>query len=132
MRWGTLLLLLLAFQAPAETIYRCPLKGGKVSIQNHPCEAGAPLSVRHVEAPGYSPEAAAQRRRVEAEMQRRNAAARQGYYAPTSQRPTQSQRDAAACQGAKRHRETMLKIVGMRRNFDLLRSLDENVRRACR
>ena len=119
--------------ADAETIYRCKVKGGSVSIQNHPCEIGSPLAVRHLETPRYNPDAAARSRAIKTEMERRNAAANQdGYGSPRYRGPTESERSAAACQAAKNRRELMLKTAGMRRNFNLLRTLDQQVYAACR
>ena len=36
------------------------------------------------------------------------------------------------CESAKENRERTLKIVGLRRTFDLLRQLDDSVREACK
>lgn len=40
--------------------------------------------------------------------------------------------NASACANAKQHRDATLKAVGMARNHDLLRSLDDAVYRACK
>lgn len=128
MRWVLLLVVLAVSPTSAETIYRCKVRGGKVAIQNHPCEGGAPLSVRHLDSPPDTADAAVRLRAVQAEMDRRNAQARQPAYSLGA--PRRAAR-FDACEDAKARRDEFFKRVGVRRTFDQLRWWDERVRKAC-
>lgn len=127
-QWVAIGLLVIAGDAQAQVAYRCQV-GGKVTLQGHPCTAGAKQDVRSYDIP-TDPDAAKRRLAIEAEMDRRNA--RQATYGGGSDvysRAPEPQR--ARCEAAKRHRAATLEQVGLRRNFDLLRNLDEHVRIAC-
>ncbi|MGH6611531.1 MAG: hypothetical protein ACRECQ_14880 [Burkholderiaceae bacterium] len=131
--------LAMAGPALAQVVYRCEHRD-KVSLQTHPCETRARQTVKRIEPIPSDPQATQRRARIEAEMDRRNAAAkayagesstrRRTYYngplVSTSNDPAE-----ARCAIAKAERDDTLRRVGLRRNFDLLRRLDEAVRAAC-
>jgi hypothetical protein len=133
MRFVVLLCGLLAVPtAGAETIFRCVGKGGKVTLQSDECPIEQKQTWKYYPRPNDTGDAARRRERIEAEMDQRN---RQGSnngqvihnYGSTSQRDQKR----AQCNAARQSRESVLRQVGTRRNFNLLRQLDDRVNRAC-
>lgn len=112
--------------ATGPTVYRCVDGVGHVSFQSHPCSGGQTTTreiavfqdfrkpVRRVVSPPDS----------------------RGYTTSYSSGPSAYERQRAArragCASARRQREQTLEMVGLRRNFDLLRRLDDMVREACK
>ncbi len=139
MRW-LLCLACLILTAPtsAETIFRCQAKGGRVSLQSSPCPAGTEQTTRTYEHRD-NPEAIRRRAEIEARMHaervaRPSAGARRSYRTFYNGVEIKDSRDVqrARCQEAKADRERTLRAVGLKRNFDLLRRLDDAVYRACK
>lgn len=123
----------LAADASAQIVSKCPDgKGGHV-YQDAPCRHGRAEREWDGAAHRLTPERHAQ---IEAERQRpakvvhrqprpdRRAIHRDG-------RTTASQRQASRCEAAKSRRKSELDRLGLRRTYDILRRLDEDVRRAC-
>jgi hypothetical protein len=119
----TLMLLLLSGTAHAETMYRCVGKGGAVSYQDYPCEKGAKMTG----AVEFMPERVPAYRPPQQIIPPRalNVGSPLGAHVPM-------QRNPSACDSAKAYREQTLRQVGLRRTYELLQRLDENVRVACK
>jgi len=113
----------------STVIIKCKDAEGSVIYQTEPCEKGQKIADVKTYAPvRYDPELAAETRRAQREVDRRRSTYgnnAQAAYIPADGR-------VSACEAAKANREAVLKAAGLSRNFDLLRSLDEGVRRACR
>lgn len=122
---------------------KCVSPGGVVSFQQQPCAAGSrqtfsrpyvaepPPTVEQLRARAAREQAA---RAESAELSRRAGTSRQ-YRAPTGTgtlHRVAMAKDDAACQRARRHRDATLERVGLKRTYDLLRSLNDEVARACR
>lgn len=118
-------LLLCHGAAQGQVVYQCVGSNGRTEYSSWPCKAGqvtrqaipaAPDPVRPYVPPPPAPV-------------RHHRPIRQASV------PTQAQRErdarAMACRQAKREREATLARVGLRRTFDLLRRLDDEVRLAC-
>ncbi len=123
----------------AQVAYRCE-HAGRVSLQTHPCEGKARQTIKSIEPIRDDPNARQRRARIEAEMDHRNAAAKaQAGVATVRHRTyyngalvsTSNDQAEARCAVAKAERDDTLRRAGLRRNFDLLRRLDEAVRVAC-
>jgi hypothetical protein len=123
-----LLLLVAAFSADAQAIYKCVGVKGAVSYQSVPCNSGATTArtINYVATPSAP-------------------APRAPYVAPRPASSQYSSRSAyvnsdyderaqrrANCQAAKDSREATLEAVGLNRTFDLLRQLDDDVAAACK
>ena len=138
MRWLVCLACLLPMlPASADTIFRCQGKGGHVSLQSSPCPSSSKQTTRTYEH-RENPEAIRRRAEIEARMHRE----RTGGQTRDSSHATRTfhngvqindARDTqrAQCNAAKAHRERTLRAMGLKRNFDLLRRLDDAVYRAC-
>ena len=119
-----------------QTLRKCVTRGGAVSFQNAPCPAGTTTGWVRTTTPEYV--SAETLRRQRAEAQRRDADARflsrlAGTDRLTPRHAPVQRHDprVAACEAAKRHRDATLRQVGLKRTFNLLRALDEQVYRAC-
>jgi len=123
-----LLVAVLAVPASAQAVYKCrDARGGPV-FQSHPCDGAASEKEYRYEA--QQPSTANQRRiaQYRRELEESNA---------PSSGPRWVSREISTpkrsgCQIAKDERDATLRRVGLKRNFDLLRQLDENVYRACK
>jgi len=134
-----------ASAADAQMLYKCISRAG-VSYQQTPCPTAA-RTVRTFETTPELPPTAAEvtARGKKARQDRaestylahmagtdRLAAIDRGYASrSSSRRPSNHSRKETACQGAKAKREHTLQRVGLDRNIDLLRRLDEDVAEAC-
>lgn len=120
-------------------LLKCVSPKGQVSIQQEPCAKGWRLVSVRSGAPEAPPTAeqlqrrAYQQRKAQADSQylsslagsnRRGSA--QGHSIPV---PGQG---GGQCANAKAERDRVLNIVGLRRTYDLLRALDEQVYNACK
>jgi hypothetical protein len=128
MRWiatVAALLLALAGTAHAQIVYKCVGKSGKTEYSSWPCKPGQ-ITHQAISAP---PEPV--RRYVPPPRATPSTHGQVNYFSsPTEAQQERAARDAA-CHQAKRERETTLARVGLKRTFDLLRRLDDNVRSAC-
>ena len=114
----------------AQSVHKCIAPGGAVSYQSAPCERPS-REAANWEAP-LDPPPSAQRRHVPSSRDVRepgsaHRASRTGsaYIVPKAPKPS-------ACEVAKATRDRTLERVGLKRTFDLLSRLDEQVRNACR
>jgi len=114
-------------------------QGGAVGFYSGPCPAGYQQAKTWDAKPDPEPTYEQLQAR---EYQRQQAAAESAYLsrrAGTSGGGASGHRvrmdgarNAAACDAAKASRESTLAAVGMRRTYDLLQRLDNNVREACK
>jgi hypothetical protein len=110
---------------PLHMVYRCVGKGGAVSLQSQPCAADQRVT-RAIYAP---PEAERVRRpTIVASAPSQSSSYGGGPSAADYQR---SQRQAS-CANAKASREDTVRIVGLKRTYDLLQRLDAMVYEACK
>lgn len=133
-----LALLLVSSAAQSQSVYKCRDGNGNPSYQSQPCEDGRPEEKRWDTEP----------RRVSAEDEQRRRAAEQAIEtdrralrtrnAPPPGRPSRATgaqirtgRNAESCDAAKARREASLRRSGLKRSFNLLRRLDDDVWRAC-
>ncbi|MDI1253411.1 hypothetical protein [Thermomonas sp.] len=121
------LLLLLAGNANAQTVYKCVSGSGAVSWQSLPCAQG----MRTMRSLAYTPEApitlpASSHAPVKTVGRSHP---KSGYHrvSARAQRPKPD-----ACARARERRQATLERVGLKRNFDLLSKLDADVRSVCR
>ena len=127
---------LLAFgtAAPAQTIYKCKGAKGAISYQTDPCGPEASTSSVKTYQPVYDdPRAAARLRRIEAERDAlqtsNNGVVVNNYGYASGSDPRGAKR--AQCASAKAYRQATLDNVRLRRTYDLLQRLDDQVNRAC-
>lgn len=122
---------------------KCVSPGGAVSFQQQPCAAGS----RQASSRSYAAEPAPTAEQIRARAMREQAARAEsaelsrragtaGHHgvataAGTLHRVTIA-KDDAACQRARRDRDKTLERVGLKRTYDLLRALNDEVVRACR
>ncbi|RYZ72955.1 MAG: hypothetical protein EOP91_06685 [Lysobacteraceae bacterium] len=124
--------LLAAGAASAQAVHKCA-KGGEVSYQSAPCDASQRTVRRWEAAPEpqpTDPPRTDQARRNKLEPARVPAASKPR---ATARRHSASPASPAdkRCAAAKARRRAKLEAVGLKRNFDLLRKLDDAVHAAC-
>jgi hypothetical protein len=119
-------LLLLAGSTHAQVVYKCVGKGGKVEYSSWPCAkdqrterevAAIPEPVRQYAAP---PAPA----RVDSTGQT-------NYFYKAPRQPSERDVQMVKCKQAKQWRENELRRLGLRRNFDDLRRIDDWVNQQC-
>lgn len=141
MRQGILLVAaLLCGNASAQTVVKCLGKNGAVGYYSGPCPAGyqpAKAWDATPEAPPTNDELWRQYyKRKQGEADSRYLSRLAGTSRSSSAAGHHIRADAArnqsACDAAKAYREQVLNSSGMRRTYDLLQQLDENVRNACK
>ncbi len=124
--------------ATAQAVHKCVAAGGEVSYQSHSC-AGLSREAQRWNAPPDPPPSTEQlasrallreRGRAESEFLSRRAGTdtRDGGNA----RAIRAVSRPSACEAAKTSREKTLERAGLKRTYDLLSRLDEQVRKACR
>jgi Domain of unknown function (DUF4124) len=133
-RWLTFALvaacLLPSAKVQAQDIHICIDAKGVKSYQNAACtQQQRTLSVRSYEAKPEDPALAARTAAIQQEMDRRN---RSGGKAAAVRGTASHRSGPTPCQAAKAKRESTLKRVGLKRNFDLLSQLDSEVWEACK
>ena len=121
-------LLLISGAVQADTLYRCVGKGGAVAYQAQACGEQA----KQTGTVEFTPERVPAYRPLPASRSSSNPSTR------TSKRSGSAtgalipiEAGGKACETAKSRREKKLAQVGLKRNYDLLQKLDEDVRRAC-
>ena len=112
--------------AAVPMVYRCVDRAGGVAFQSAPCGPGQRMT-RAIPAP---PDIEPPRPRYLAQPTRR-VAGNPGDAAP-NQYDRERARQDAVCASARRQRDITLEQVGLARNFDLLRQLDDMVANACK
>ena len=130
----------MAGMACANTVHKCIGPGGTVSYQDAPCAAGSREGGSWAADPEPAPTPAQQQAREHRQQQdraesdflsRRAGTDRIGSGRAPASRVTRESAPSA-CETAKAKREKTLDSVGLKRTYDLLRKLDEQVRAACR
>lgn len=122
--------------ASAQQVYKCMGRDGAVSYQSAACANGT-REAKAWQAPPEPPPTAQQQRLLE-EKQRRDReesaylSRRAGTDRMAVRVRSREPHAASACEAAKAQRQRTLDTVGLKRTFDLLSRLDEDVRRACR
>jgi hypothetical protein len=126
--------LLAAQPAFAETVYKCVDAQGAVAYQGMPCKQGRTLATyAPASDAGIRGEEALEPSRIQwtkdaVDDYARLTAARFEYNAASGGRDAQR----ARCVDAKSHRDATLRVVGLSRDFELLRDLDDAVYEACK
>lgn len=130
-----LLLLAVAAPSPAQMVFKCVDGGGYASYQSEPC----PGDARQAKAWQVHADSQFTPERIAADREIATKSAALGRHPPRSGRSSHHRRAAvrvagerSKCEAAKRHRENTLDKVGLKRDFDLLRKLDDDVWRACK
>ena len=119
------ILAMTAVPASAQTVQKCVSVDGHVTLTSGACGAGQRLAASYGAVPEPVVKAAARPRPV-AESRTPRVAARSGGST------TRTKRTPDRCQAARDRRERTLQRVGLKRTFDLLRRLDDEVWQACR
>jgi hypothetical protein len=131
-RWW-LVFALWTTHAAAQDVHKCVAAGGAVSYQSEPCGRNS-HDAANWEAPrdsspsperAHAPAAKSGRERAPERGTARTGTARIARNARNAPKPS-------ACEAAKANRDSTLERVGLKRTFDLLSRLDEQVRKACR
>lgn len=133
----------LAWGQQAGELRKCVSPGGAETFQQQPCPTGSrQVASRHyVSEP--APTAEQERARAARDRAARAESAELSRRAGTAGRYRASggagalhrvtiAKDDKACQRARRHRDETLERVGLKRTYDLLRTLNDEVARACR
>jgi hypothetical protein len=118
-----------------RTLYKCLARSGELTIGNDPCSTGSKtIWVRNVAAVwNPRPESAWEQRQHLQQVQSDLAGSIRDENGQTSYVGTTSTTDPSfQCQMAKQDRENYLKVVGLKRTFDMLRALNERVWEACK
>ena len=125
--------LVLAMPASAETVYRCVEKGKAVSFQTEPCKGAARTTTMTGFVPEREAPAEVRARRVQQEMDWRNAEAR--IAAASTLHIVEAPRanvDGLSCFAAKEQRDAWERAHPLERNVDSLRRWQEFVAQHCR
>lgn len=117
------LLLLLAWPAAAETLYRCVARDGAVSYQSQSCSASARLD-RVVE---YRPEPVASLEQPPPRPALTRRVERRSVRTATPRHTTAADR----CRAGKAKREAALQRLGLKRTYAQLSALDAEAGAAC-
>lgn len=139
-RFLAIALLILMSPVGAQNLYRCVDYRGGVSIQDAPCPATS-RETRRVAIDAYEETETSRAARSSA-IRRAQASRQAGSFLPASKAtraqsrarpmPWEPDRNNKACEDAKAYRETMLRILGLKRTYEDLQRLDEGVNRACK
>lgn len=127
-RWG-LVLALWSTYATAQGVHKCVTPTGLVSYQSEPC-TGNTREAANWEAPpdpppSVRPPVSSSTPEGGRSREHRSAGSGRAHVVRNAPRPS-------ACEMAKADRDATLERVGLKRTFDLLSRLDEQVRKACR
>ncbi|WP_147653920.1 DUF4124 domain-containing protein [Vulcaniibacterium gelatinicum] len=130
--------MLFAGTGQAQVLYKCMGGDGVPSYQSQPCAQGRRIEKIYDATPDTPERIEASRR---AQRHAAEQAERLSRMAGTDRQPrivyrgtrvSQAERDRAACEDAKAHREATLRAVGLARTYELLQKLDEHVRAVCK
>ncbi|GGK05809.1 hypothetical protein [Luteimonas terricola] len=121
--------------ADAQTVQKCIGADGHVTFTSAECADGHLLANTYDAVPEAATNAAAER--PVPRQRQTGASSRSGTTARTGSLGTRPARTTARgksdrCQAARDRREQTLRRVGLKRTFDLLRKLDDEVWAACR
>lgn len=128
-----------ATTASAQQVYKC-VDGSEVSYQSAACDGNRKAARQWDATPEAEPttEALGQRQpqsrrnRTQSAPPNSTASTRRAGSASNRRNPDSRRPGMSRCDAAKARREAKLKSVGLKRNFDLLRNLDDTVNEACR
>ena len=122
--------------AASQTVQKCIAADGHVTLTSGACADGHRLAGTYDAVPEASEPVVAAQARLRASPRA------SGYPAPAqvaprvrsrvSRSPAGNNTAAKRCKSAREHREQTLRRVGLKRTFDLLRRLDDDVWAACR
>ncbi|KGQ20518.1 hypothetical protein LF41_1055 [Lysobacter dokdonensis DS-58] len=115
----------------ASRVYKCIDASGSVSYQGTACANGATLVATHAYV---LPVEVERRRELERQTAAReyNATYDRAYAQYSGQQASARDLQRTRCADARAHREATLAEVGLGRDFDLLRSLDDAVHAVCK
>lgn len=139
MRHIFLMALLLASSLHAQTLYKCVSKSGGTSFQQQPCPAKSRVA-RTIYTQPVPPMTAVQLRQLKRKKQQDRAeSAYLSHLAGTDVAPaplrwsnsTYSETRASRCAAAKAFRDQQERQLGLKRNYDILRALQQPVNAAC-
>lgn len=141
-KWSMLLgMAFVASAADAQVVHKCVDRNGVASYQSKPCADGA-LTARVWDARPEPPPSNEElwrryyrKKQGEADSRYLSSLAgtnRSGGGANGHHIRQDGAQNQSKCDYAKRERENTLEAVGMRRTYELLQRLDENVREACK
>lgn len=130
-------LALLSCTASAQSVYKCRDGKGVPVYQSEPCaNAEKRWDAKPEPPPSYDEvrarELTRQRQEAESAQLRRAAGRDRPQQSIGANLPAYAGSDPGRCERAKRHRQQVLDQVGLKRNFDLLRKLDDMVYNACK
>lgn len=118
----------LAPAARAQSVQKCIAGDGRISFTSHACGDGERLAATYSAVPETEPERSAAETarpvRPESRQRQHRTRARAG--------AVRGRKASGPCEKARERRERTLQRVGLKRTFDLLRKLDEEVWDACR
>ena len=113
--------------APAQTVQKCVAASGHVTLTSGDCGAGERLTATWDATPEPEPASGPRVDDKPRPTASGRSPARSGSHAATRTRAP-----GRRCEAARERRESTLQRVGLKRSFDLLRRLDEEVWAACR
>lgn len=132
------LLALLVFTLPvnAQSIHKCRDPRGNPIYQSGPCQDGQAEKRWDTQDSRSTREDIERRQQAERKIARdrqqvRTRNARMARAPRGTGIHIAPQRDAGRCEAAKAHRDAKLKQTGLKRTFQLMRQLDDDVWRAC-
>lgn len=136
---GWLACALWSASAMAQTVHKCVDADGTVSYQSASCSAGLREAARWDATPEPAPtaeqlrsrQAAREHERAESEFLSRRAGTANARVARNVGAAGRAS-PPSACAAARAAREETLERVGLKRTYELLSRLDEQVRKACR
>jgi len=126
----------IAASAPvqAQQVHKC-IEGGKAVYQSQPCTKGEPLRSWSARVEPRSYEAELADRRIEVMRQQNAARSNQRERIPRRQgvviRDPQH-KNPSRCEAAKAHRDSVYRAAGLKRSFQLSRTMDDQVYEACK
>lgn len=128
---------LLSCTASAQSVYKCRDAKGSPVYQSEPCSnAEKRWDAKPEPPPTYDDlrarELVRQRQEAESAQLRRAAGRDRPQQAIGANLPAYAGANPDRCENAKRERQRVLDQVGLKRNFDLLRRLDDMVYNACK
>lgn len=136
----TLAMLMLAFDAHAQQVYKCVDRSGNVAYQSDPCSQTQTTARTWEAMPDPVPDgsgpasvmAPVSKPRSAAAYPRSSASRWKGRGTIGAAIPVENGGNSRSCEAAKASRTQTLERVGLKRTFELLRKLDDAVHRACK
>jgi hypothetical protein len=134
----TVIWMAMSFPASAQIVYKCVDWKGHGTYQSQPCPSQSRNEKAWIAVPDpvLTDEQISHRAATTRAQAARDAYNRKHHGpapAPSAARiPAQYARDESACENAKANRKAVLDSVGLKRTYNLLQRLDDQVNRACR